>query len=641
MKSNHRKDIDGIRGIAVLAVVLYHANVEFFSGGYLGVDIFFVISGYLISLIINEELKSKKFNLIHFYERRIRRIIPILYLIILLIIPFVIINFIPADGRNFFESVFAITTLSSNFLFWLEEGEYFTRDNSLKPLLHTWSLSVEMQFYLLFPLLLLFLEKIKKPKLNIIIALALISMFLSFWISKTHKDANFYLTTSRLWEIMAGVICYYLMQKRRNTIKKKYCETLSLLAIFFILISFFLFDKETRHPSYYTLVPIISTMILISYSTHTYLTKKILENKVINYFGVISYSLYIIHFPVLAILNYNSFEINLEFTLLTIVFFSFFSWKYIEKPFRDIEKISSKKIFIYYFSISFLLVTIGLLGHFFIKDKTDNFVNKDFISPKYTIDKSIMVLGDSHASQYYWGLKEYFGKNSVEDHSAYGCIPLFNLEKVDSKREKGFCKKKMSNALNLFVEDSKYSTLILSNMGPVYLDKKAFKNKGENRIEGLEITHDHQKDITDAWEIFEIAMNETFHRLSELGKDKNIFYIIDIPELGASERLCDLEGKKISFFGKSFWLKKPKTKECFVSKKEYIIRSKRYNDLVKKIARNYPMIKIFEPSTLICNENKCKGILNNKRLYKDPDHLSKYGSFYIGKYLSRLILEFE
>ena len=220
MKSNHRKDIDGIRGIAVLAVVLYHANVEFFSGGYLGVDIFFVISGYLISLIINEELKSKKFNLIHFYERRIRRIIPILYLIILLIIPFVIINFIPADGRNFFESVFAITTLSSNFLFWLEEGEYFTRDNSLKPLLHTWSLSVEMQFYLLFPLLLLFLEKIKKPKLNIIIALALISMFLSFWISKTHKDANFYLTTSRLWEIMAGVICYYLMQKRRNTIKK-------------------------------------------------------------------------------------------------------------------------------------------------------------------------------------------------------------------------------------------------------------------------------------------------------------------------------------------------------------------------------------------------------------------------------------
>ena len=199
----------------------------------------------------------------------------------------------------------------------------------------------------------------------------------------------------------------------------------------------------------------------------------------------------------------------------------------------------------------------------------------------------------------------------------------------------------MSNALNLFIEDSKYSTLILSNMGPVYLDKKAFKNKGENRIEGLEITHDHQKDITDAWEIFEIAMNETFHRLSELGKDKNIFYIIDIPELGASERLCDLEGKKISFFGKSFWLKKPKTKECFVSKKEYIIRSKRYNDLVKKIARNYPMIKIFEPSTLICNENKCKGILNNKRLYKDPDHLSKYGSFYIGKYLSRLILEFE
>ncbi len=641
MKSNHRKDIDGIRGIAVLAVVLYHANVKFFSGGYLGVDIFFVISGYLISLIVNEELKKKKFNLIHFYERRIRRIIPILYLVILLVIPFVIINFIPADGRNFFESVFAITALSSNFLFWLEEGEYFARDNSIKPLLHTWSLSVEMQFYLFFPILLLFLEKLKKPKLNIIVAVALISMFLSFWISKTNKDANFYLITSRIWEIMAGAICFYLMQKRRKSINKNYCESLSLLAIFLILISFFLFNKETRHPGYFTLIPIISTMILISYSQNTFFTKKILENRVINYFGLISYSLYIIHFPVLAILNYNGIKINLELTLLTIVFFSFLSWNYVEKPFRDREKISSKKIFIYYFSSSFLLLAIGLLGHFYVKDKTDSFVNKDFISPKFVIDKSIMILGDSHASQYYWGLKEFFGKNRVEDHSVNGCIPLFNLNKVDSKRREGFCKKKMSNSLNLFIEDSKYNTLILSNMGPVYLDKKTFKNKGENRIKDLKITHDLQKDIKDAWKIFEVAMNETFQRLSQLGKNKNILYIIDIPELGVSERLCDLEGKKIKFLGKNFWLKKPQIKECFVSKKEYFIRSKRYNELVKKIAKNYPKIKVFEPSLLICNENKCKGILNNKRIYKDPDHLSKYGSLYLAKYLSNLILQFK
>ena len=237
-----------------------------------------------------------------------------------------------------------------------------------------------------------------------------------------------------------------------------------------------------------------------------------------------------------------------------------------------------------------------------------------------------MVLGDSHASQYYWGLKEFFGKNKVEDHSVNGCIPLFNLDKVDSKRKKGFCKEKMSNSLNQFIKDSKFSTLILSNIGPVYLDKKTFKNKGENRIKDLKITHYRQKDIKDAWKIFEISLNETFQSLSQLGKNKNILYIIDIPELGASERLCDLEGKKISFLGKNYWLKKPQTKECFVSKKEYLTRSKRYNDLVKKVAKDYPKIKIFEPSLLICNENKCNGILNNKRIYKDPDHLSKYGA---------------
>ena len=217
-----------------------------------------------------------------------------------------------------------------------------------------------MQFYLFFPLLLLFLEKLKKSKLNVIITLTLTSMFLSFWMSITNKDANFYLLTSRIWEIMAGAICYFLTQSRRKTINKNYCEILSLFAIFLILTSFFLFDKETRHPSYFTLIPIVSTMILISFSQNTFLTKKILENRVINYFGLISYSLYIIHFPVLAILNYNSLDINLEFTLLTILFFSFLSWNYIEKPFRNREKISSKKIFTYYFSSSFLLVTIGL-----------------------------------------------------------------------------------------------------------------------------------------------------------------------------------------------------------------------------------------------------------------------------------------
>ena len=190
MTLNQRKDIDGIRGISVIAVILYHANLSVFSGGYLGVDIFFVISGYLITLIINEELKIKKFKILDFYERRIRRIIPILYILIFSIMPIVIINFLPADGRNFFESVFSITTLSSNILFWLEEGEYFTRDNSIKPLLHTWSLSVEMQFYLIFPLLLLFLEKVKKQKLNILFAITLISMFSSFYLSGSSYRRN-------------------------------------------------------------------------------------------------------------------------------------------------------------------------------------------------------------------------------------------------------------------------------------------------------------------------------------------------------------------------------------------------------------------------------------------------------------------
>ena len=174
-----------------------------------------------------------------FYERRLRRIIPILYLILNFINPFTLINFIGADSRNFFESLFAVVTFSSNFLFWLEEGEYFTRENSLKPLLHTWSLSIEMQFYIIFPLIIIILEKIKKFKIIILSLICFFSFLIANWLSFTNPDAAFYLSLTRIWELLLGSLCA-LFKISHKTFKNKseYICCISLISIFLSIFFF-------------------------------------------------------------------------------------------------------------------------------------------------------------------------------------------------------------------------------------------------------------------------------------------------------------------------------------------------------------------------------------------------------------------
>ena len=639
--TNYRKEIDGLRGISIILVVLFHAKIPFFSGGFFGVDIFFVISGFLITSIIHDNIKKQNFSLLEFYERRLRRIIPILYLISILSIPLTLINFMEADARNFFESLFAVITFSSNFLFWLEEGEYFTRENSLKPLLHTWSLSIEMQFYIIFPLIIMILGKIKKFKIIIISSLCLLSFLIANWLSFTNPDAAFYLSLTRIWELLLGSLCaFFKISRRRLKNKPEYFCYISLIIIF---LSVIFFNDKTLHPSFFSLLPVLATCFLILYSEESKSFKKILQFGPLSLVGLISYSLYILHFPIIAFLEYIDINLSYKIILIFLIFLfsiSYFSWVYIETPFRKKNKISKNLFFRLYFSISIILAAIGLSGHFLIKDKTDDFVNNQFDSPRFSIKNSIMILGDSHAGHYVWGLEQYFGKNKVDDFSRNGCIPFLDFDRVDSRFSEGVCPREMNLALEKFAEESKYEILIMSNMGPVYLDGTTFKNKGEARIKGLKLTLKNFDEVDDNWKLFEIGMRNTFDFLSTLEVNKGVFYVIDIPELGLTERQCDVNGKKLSFKNFSVVLKKPNFKNCFVKEKEYLSRSKRFNDLVNKIGGDYPKIKIINTSNFLCKDQICKGIENNQKLYKDADHLSKFGSLYLAKFISEEIMKY-
>ena len=252
----YRSDIDGLRALAVLPVILYHAGFDWFSGGFVGVDVFFVISGYLITTILIDDIERKQFSIINFYERRARRILPALVLMIIACCGVFSFYLPPLDFKDFANSMIGVALFISNITFWQEHG-YFATASEIKPLLHTWSLSVEEQFYILFPIFLILSWRLGKIYVfGIIVAIAAISFLTSEWGWRNQPTANFYLTPTRAWELLAGSIAAFIIQK----IGLQKNNPLALLGVAAIIYSIFAFDHSTPFPSIYTLVPVFGAV---------------------------------------------------------------------------------------------------------------------------------------------------------------------------------------------------------------------------------------------------------------------------------------------------------------------------------------------------------------------------------------------
>jgi len=278
---NYRPEIDGLRAIAVMPVIFFHAGFEFFNGGFVGVDIFFVISGYLITALILNELASKKFNLVTFYERRARRILPALLSTIFLVMPFAWLYFMPGHMKNFSESVIAATLFSSNILFWKESG-YFDIASESKPLIHTWSLAIEEQFYILFPLFLMLAWKLGRSIAAYLIILAfVISISLAHWGAYTHPTAAFFLLPTRGWELLMGSLIAFYVHEKSHDPNIKVSQTLSLLGLLLIIYSILYFNNDTPAPSLFTLIPTIGTSLLILYAIPGTAVSKIFSSKIL------------------------------------------------------------------------------------------------------------------------------------------------------------------------------------------------------------------------------------------------------------------------------------------------------------------------------------------------------------------------
>ena len=352
----YRGEIDGLRAIAVFSVIFYHANIifnfgnenfQFFSGGFFGVDIFFVISGYLITNFILSKIKKNQFSYLNFYERRLRRLLPALFFIV--IISFITgwILMMPSQFERLSASILSLLFFVSNIWFFFQ-GSYLSGASELKPLLHTWSLSVEEQFYILFPFFLLYINKLKKI-IPVFLALTIISLLFSVYGSVKFEDANFYFIFSRIWELLIGSLVAQVTQNKLITKMNIYKGLLSFIGLSLIFFSLFYYDDSIRHPSYFTFIPVIGTSMILLFYDDSNLLLKILKNKVFIFFGLISYSLYLWHFPILAFNKIKSgglsFQDKIDSIILTIIL-SIITYYLIEKPFRNFKIIKTKVFFI-------------------------------------------------------------------------------------------------------------------------------------------------------------------------------------------------------------------------------------------------------------------------------------------------------
>jgi peptidoglycan/LPS O-acetylase OafA/YrhL len=363
----YRPEIDGIRAIAVISVIFYHfqisvLNYRLFQGGFVGVDIFFVISGYLItSIILIELVDTGSFSLKYFYERRIRRILPALLLIMLLFFPFAWIYLTPDRFIDFVKSILYSLSISSNFYFNYSGQQYGADSGLLKPFLHTWSLSIEEQYYILFPIILLISFKyFIKYLIHILIFGVVISLSLADWGSTNYPSYNFYLLPTRVWELLAGsILAYFEIIKKQRSLNNKFNLVFPLIGSILIAHSIVFFNDRMFHPSFYTLSPVVGVCLIIWFSNKNEIITKILSSKLLVGVGLISYSLYLWHYPILAFSRLTDFFyggiLNKLLISLMIIILSIVSYYFIEKPFRK-KKYNFKIELTLLLFISFVIV---------------------------------------------------------------------------------------------------------------------------------------------------------------------------------------------------------------------------------------------------------------------------------------------
>jgi peptidoglycan/LPS O-acetylase OafA/YrhL len=583
--------------------------------------VFFVISGYLITTILIEDIEKNRFSIVNFYKKRALRILPALFFVTLVCIPLAWIWMLPSEMKDFSRSLIAVNLFASNVFFWQESG-YFDSAAEIKPLLHTWSLAVEEQYYALFPIFLLLVWRFGKDKVFwMIVTLAVISLALSEYGWRNHATANFYLPHTRAWEIFAGSIAAFIVQKRRVQGN----NLLSFIGLAAIVFALFAYDENTPFPSLYTLVPVVGVVLLVLYADKETLVAKLLSTKVFVGIGLISYSAYLWHQPLLTFyqIRFDGIKNLYDYTFLfaILVVLSLFTYQLVEKParrYRDLLK--ARK----YFFITFLLPVYGLTFIFYY------FVNNtDIIYERYT-DKVRNILVDKDIN------RQFMLKNGFD---RYGCF--FNQDQSAKVLIEKNCHDLVEGKRNLVLygdsEAAHYSVGLESFAKEHDLNLVVFTGAScrphtyQNTPRCLEFLELFETYIASRLKISDIVLIGSNWIGSHASLGDNKFYDV------VRDKLLDLKSQGIKIFVVSNTPDFSTNPYLEVSKRDrqnedqYVfVRDYKESDAIIQRVTAELDIPVFFPTDKLCRATKsnyeCLFIEDGKYLFFDTGHLSYFGS---------------
>lgn len=613
---NYRKEIDGLRAIAVLPVILFHAGFSIFSGGYVGVDVFFVISGYLITTILLNEFEEERFSLARFYERRARRILPALFIVMLACLPFAYMWMLPAQLKDFAQSLVAVVTFSSNILFWREDG-YFAAAAELKPLLHTWSLAVEEQYYLLFPMFLMLAWQIGRKRVFwTVVIMAAVSLLMSEWGWRNNPSANFYLAQTRAWELLAGSICAFLTVGRSD----KSNNVLSAIGLAAIVVSIFVFDDNTPFPSVYALVPVVGTALIILYGRQGTWVANLLSMRVFVGIGLISYSAYLWHQPLFAFARIRSLtepsDILMAGLAVAALMLAWATWRWVEQPFRkrsDPELVTRRSVFVASGAVGAVFVVLGLLGNF---GNGFEWRLNEIQRELYSTAVSSPMRGRCHyyrkSSFEAQNSCEYFGENAdvAVYGNSHGVDLAYGVAKELQKTQRSLLHFTISGCAASFRRDAE-------EYCSVFFDDRLRYLLENQRVRNVILAFRAENTGADSARSMVALANHLFEN------GKNVVLILQAPTL---ERHIN------SYLKQAF----------FSEKGDISARSaaewRQINSHVYTALQDLnPAVKVFDLAEYFCDTDECFAVLEGQAMYFDDDHMSVVGAQIVASEIVKLL----
>lgn len=638
----YRKDIDGLRAVAVLSVVGFHAFPAWFKGGFIGVDVFFVISGFLISTIIFSDLEINNFSFLEFYGRRIRRIFPALILVLIACFTYGWFTLRFDEYKQLGKHIAGGAGFVANYVLSSESG-YFDNAVETKPLLHLWSLGVEEQFYIVWPLLLWFSWRQRLNLLTITVLVGIVSFCLNIGAIGTSAVTAFYSPQTRFWELLSGAVLAHVNLSERKILPKLWPRldrwlgpivyakapeangntlrnVLSALGLGLLVIAALLISKERHFPGWWALLPIIGTVLIISAGMHAWVNRVVLSNRALTWFGLISFPLYLWHWPILSFARIAEGEVPTRIIRIAAVIVSvvlaWATYRFLEKPLRygRLKKVKTVVLLVSVFIIGYIglnsyqrnglefrsgpklqVVHEGDIGHdIFFQYLRDayypcaphniynqamfyNGINRCFQSKKEA-SPTIAIVGDSHAEHLFIGLAQALPNANVVFYIK-DSLPL-----IDNKD--------FRDIYNSILENRDLQTVILASFWTA-------------KMEGME-----------SYVPFKHSLTDTVRALTDASK--KVYVVDDVPSFPFDPEKCKYGG---SFSRKA---------KCSMTSEVFLLQQKIYLPLLRSIETTNPRAKVIEILKFFCDLELCTMENDGKLLYRDQSHLNINGSQYLG-----------